>query len=202
MATKGRVIRIRASGAAVAFVDEATTDTGDGLTYQITNPAKRVWSPTAAITVEVDGAAAPAHTVNRLAGTITFAADPLGVVTVSGSYLPMTTVARANAYSFSRKSVLAEDPEFGDIDVTREVMQHTCSGSLRRWWVDDAFLDVLEAGLPIVIERADDNGATPRWRAWALLTERAHEVAAGGFQAEPITWEGTPDVDDRSCAFL
>lgn len=210
-ATHGKRVRIKVSGAAVVFTNEATTDAGDHKSYQITATAKQVWDPQAAITVQRStdggatwGAAVGAYTLNRLKGTITFtsangAADK---IRVSGSYLPLTTAAAAKQFSYSAKAATVEATAFGDVDLTRLQATQDCAGSLALWWLDSYFATALDAGLPIVVEQSIADGATPAFRAWALLTERGLQVVQGGLLEEPITWEGAADADNTSFTFL
>src|SRR4051812_46037032 len=101
----GRKALVKITGDAVAFVNEACTDSGDHLTYQITSAAKQVWDPTVAIVVKKDGVAASSalYTLNRLTGRITFliALNPAIVITVSGSYLPTSVAAGCRQYGWS-----------------------------------------------------------------------------------------------------
>src|SRR5688572_23659970 len=154
-AAAGRKIRVKVSGAAAAFVDEACTNSGDNKTYQITNAAKRVWDRSVTVTVKKDAVAQSAtlYTLNRLSGKITFAADQgAGVITVSGSYLPMSLAAEAKSWRLSFLGVNAEDTTFEDNDVTRLQARADVSGQLGRWWVDGYFHDALAAGDPVVAE--------------------------------------------------
>lgn len=204
-ATAGKLVRLKLSGAAVAFVTEACTDSGDGKTYQITNATKRVWDPAASISVFYNAILKPAstYTLNRLTGQITFASAPGALaVTVTGSYLPMTTVAEGRSFGFSAKATALEDVVFGDTDITRTQIQRMASGSIGMYWVDDAFDAAFVAGGQLVVEVAVASGSTPLARAWAILTERSHDAAVAGAQDESLTWESTTDADGRSFAFL
>jgi hypothetical protein len=204
-ATAGKKVRLKISGAPIAFVADPMTNSGDSKTYTITNAAKRVWDPSVAITVFYNAVLQPAasYTINRLTGQVTFtAAQGASAVTVTGSYLPTTTIAEGKSFSFSGKGINGEDNAFGDTDITRQQLQRTCSGAIGQWWLDNAFHAAFLALAVLVVEISIADGATPIARAWALLTERAHEVANGGLQEEPLTWEGSADVDNRSFAFL
>jgi hypothetical protein len=100
----GRKALVKVAGAAVAFVTEACTNSGDSKTYQITNAIKRVWDPTIAITVFYNAVlqAANTYTINRLTGKITFAvAQGASAVTVTGSYLPLSNAVRAKSFSWN-----------------------------------------------------------------------------------------------------
>lgn len=211
-ATAGKKVRVKLSGAAVAFTNEATTNAGDNKTYQITNAVKRVFDPQLAVVVQrsIDsgvswGAAVGAYTLNRLTGTIVFAVAigaPDLIRFASGSYLPMTTIARGKSFTLSTKGVNKEDVVFGDTDITRQQLQRTCSGAIGMWWLDNSFNLVFNALAVVLVEIALADGATPIARAWALFTERSHDVAIAGYQEEPLTWEGSADADNRSFTWL
>lgn len=211
-ATAGKFIRLKMSGAAVAFTNEATTDAGDHKSYQITNPAKRVFDPAIAVVVQRStdggvswGAAVGAYTLNRLSGTVTFASangvsDQIRFA--SGSYLPMTTIAEGKSFSFSAKANYADDTAFGDTEIVRVQTQRMASGAIGMWWLDSSFLTLFLAGAQLVAEVAMASGSTPIVRAWALLTERSHDVAIAGLQEEPLSFEATQDADGRSYTWL
>jgi hypothetical protein len=64
---------VKVSGSPLTLTSEATTDAGDHLNYQITNTAKRVLDPTAAVTVKENGVTTTQpYTINRLNGKVTF----------------------------------------------------------------------------------------------------------------------------------
>src|SRR4051812_39714265 len=109
MAAKaGRLISVKVSGVAVAFTAEATTTT-DTKTYKVTNAVKRVWDRAAAITVKDGGTpTAEAYTLNRLKGTVTFANAGTRVITLDGSYLPMSTLALGHDVELSCAATTAE----------------------------------------------------------------------------------------------
>lgn len=204
-ATAGKKVRVKISGAPIAFVTEATTNSGDSKTYQITNAIKRVWDPSVAITVFYNAVLQPAssYTLNRLTGQITFAiAQGASAVTVTGSYLPLTTIAEGKSFSASTKGMNLEDVAFGDTDITRVQNQRTCSGAIGQWFLDSTFLTAFLTLAVVVVEISIADGATPIFRAWAFLSERSHEVAIAQNQEEPLTWEGSADVDNRSFAWL
>ena len=96
--TAGKLALVKVTGTSTAFTAEAAANTGDNQTYRMTNTAKRVWDRTATITVKVAGiATGESYTLDRLRGRVTFATvnAARGAVTLDGSYLPLTTAARA-----------------------------------------------------------------------------------------------------------
>lgn len=204
-ATAGKRVRIKIPGAPIAFTGDGFTNSGDNKTYQITGVAKRVWDPTLPVQVYYNAIlqSPTLYTLNRLEGKITFFVAQGGLAVIAnGSYLPLTTVAEATSFSFSAKGINIEDTAFGDTDVTRQQAQRTCSGAIGQWFLDAAFQTAFLALAQLVVEISVADGATPIIRAWALLTERTHDVATAGLQEEPITWDGAADVDNRSFAWL
>lgn len=205
-AQAGRKIRIKTSGAAIAFTDEACTNSGDNLTYQITNAAKRVWDRAATITVKKDTVvqSATLYTLNRLSGKITFGVSQgAGVITVSGSYLPMSLVAEARSWRLAFLGNNAEETEFIDDDVVRKQVRQDVNGQLGRWWIDTYFHDHMQAAdpVPFVAEMFLDGGTTPTAKAWIILGTRGVSGQQAGLVEEMIDFEGAADVDGRSFTF-
>lgn len=196
---------MKVSSAPVAFVTEATTNAGDNLRYQITNAAKRVWDRSATISVYKDAVlqAASLYTVNRLSGRITFlASQGASVITVSGSYLPMSLAAEAKMVSLSFGAENADRSTFEDNDVVRMQVQRDCSGRLGRWEIDTYFRDALAAGDPVVLELfLDGAGTTPKMKIWAILNSAETTGAQRALQEETVQFEGAADVDGRSFTF-
>lgn len=196
----GRNARVRVSGAAVAFADEATT-TSDNQSYQIANAAKQVWDRTATITVEEDGVATvESYTVNRLTGTITFDdVDALrGVVTVTGQYLPLSEAATAHRYSHARSRGILTDTAFGATWESHLAGMLNIRGSLARWVIDEVFGDALVAGAILVLDLMPDRSGTRFTRVWALLNAEQMDAAIDGVVDEAVEFTGVHDADGRS----
>lgn len=103
MAIAGHTTRLKVSGAAVPVTAEACTSLGGGV-YQVTNTARRIWDPSAAITVKDGGTpvSSALWSFDYLFGKVTFSGyTPSGAVTVDGSYLPVATVAEVKSFSAS-----------------------------------------------------------------------------------------------------
>lgn len=200
MTIVGMNVAIKTSGAGLSLTDEACTDLGDDV-FQVTNAAKRVLDPHAAIVVEDGGTPVDAadYELDRLFGRITFLTPPAGAVTIaSGTYLPMTTVATATGYKISRK---ANNQDITPLSASGGFMRRTqvlkdVSGSLMRFDEADAlFTDALEAAVAIVVEVAHSGAAYER--AWALLDSVDNDGEADGVIEESIEWSGTTDADGR-----
>lgn len=193
----------------MAFTAEACTNSGDHALYTITNAAKRVWDRAVAITVYEDAVpTVEAYTINRLCGTITFANVDAGrgAVTVDGSYLPMSTAARAKQFAFTITMGLLDDSDFASVQanggmVSRIAGLGDITGSIgRHWTVDTYFSDALVAGVPVVLEFYYDIAAitVPDVICWALLGKEATQSAVDGLVGEDIEFQGTTDADNRA----
>lgn len=203
-AVTGKSVRLKASGEAVSFTDEATTSS-DNLVYLVTDAAKRVWGAGATITVEDAGVlvAASNYTVNRLAGTITFGGAAARTITVTGEYLPMTTVAEAKDFSFTTTAQNEPDTVFGDTDVTRIQVGKDVTGSIGRWQsVDTTFEDMLADDAAGVLELSIDGGTSVVFRARVRASSTSTTGAPRTLLEEGASFEGVADVDGRSHHWL
>ena len=203
----GKKALVKVSGAAVAFTAEACADSGDHQTYEISNAVKRCWDRTATITVKVATiATVESYTLDRLRGQVTFATVNVGrgAVTVDGSYLPLSTAARAKAFSWTLSAANLEDSDFASVQanggmVTRIQGLLDITGTIsRRWTVDTYFSDALLAGLPVVIEFYLDATADPDLVCWALLNKDQVQTAVEGLVEEDIEFTGTVDADEHA----
>lgn len=202
-ALAGRLALIKASGTAVVMTDEPTS-TSDNQTYTVTDAARRVWDRSAAITVEVGGVpTGETYTVNRLAGTVRFASVDAGrgAVTVTTSYLPMTTVARAHSFSLSTSADNQEVTAFGDDWRVRIQGMKEASASLERYLdpVDPLFQDMLiDSGEAVLEFWVDRLGSTPEFRMRARPSSVTSEAAVDGVVGESVEFEGISDNDGRA----
>lgn len=196
----GRKALIKVSGTATAFTDEACTNTVANLEYQITDSAKRVWDRTATITVSVGGTpvAATTYTLNRLTGTVIFGSASVRVVTVTGSYLPLSTAAECKEYSYALAAELLDDSVFGDTWRTFVQGLKKISGSLGRWYIDAYFTDALTAGEPVAVEFYSDSSGSFDVRCWALLNQAQIQSPIAGLIDESVSFEGVTDSDLRA----
>lgn len=203
----GRKALVKVTGDAVAFVDEATSTTDDTI-YQITNASKRVWDRTVTIVVEDGGVAVDPevdpYVVDRLNGTITFETDDdTRVITVSGSYLPLSTAAGAKAFSFSLACSAIDDTDFESADTDDGFMSYlygmySISGSIgKRWRVDQYFVDALLAGIPVVIVLYADASVAPILKVWATLSKVDTQAVLDGAIDGTIEFVGAADADGR-----
>lgn len=200
----GKKAQVKVSGAATAFTDEATTEVTADTVFQITDTAKRVWDRTATITVKVDTVtqASSLYTLNRLTGTVTFlsAIGAAAVVTVSGSYLPLSTAAEAKSYRYSVNGVVASKAAFGASWDTNLAGIKNVAGSLSEWHdpADTYFTDALVAGSPVVIEFWSNSAGAFDAKCWALLDSTGISAVLTGNVEESVSFVGTTDADGRT----
>jgi hypothetical protein len=197
---------VKITGDPVAMTDQATLDIG-GLhtTYRIAATTKRRLDPTATVTVEVNGGAAPAHTVNRLAGEAVFdvALDPADVVTITGSYLPVADLADAKEFTLTASATNADASTFqsGDYMVRRQT-QLDVGISLGRFAnLDEEMTDRLLLGETVVVE-VDFDGSGSSAFAWCVIDSDEHSGGAADLIEEGIELVGTPDADGRVIHFV
>ena len=203
----GRLGLVKMGGAPTTFTDEAVTVLTTNQVYQITDATKRVWSPTATITVKAAGVAvdpvADPYTINRLTGTVTFTnVSARGTVTVSGSYLPMTTIAKCRDASLDLSAPVLDDTTF-DSNGWMECLTGVKAAAItlgRNWEsVSTPLLRAaLTAGTPLVIAYyVDRNDATTVVLMWGLPTKQSAAANIKQIITDGIDFVGYPDADLR-----
>jgi len=198
----GRKALIKVTGAPVAFTGEATVDTGDHQTYQMSTATKRIWDRATPLVVDVGGTpTGETYTFNRLTGTVRFATVNAGrgAVTLSGAYLPTAIAVGSTGYSYSiTKQALVDT----DLDSAFTNNGHNtyqpgmldAEGSINgRLTVDMTLRDLLLAGAPVVIECFIDRAAAADLTMWALLDKDTLSAAMDAIQESAITFKGSGD---------
>jgi hypothetical protein len=202
MAIPGYKSLVKISGAPVAFIDEPTTADAQFKVYTISNDTKSVWDPEAPVAVAINGtpASTSEYTVNRLFGKVTFKTELLetDVVTVSGSYLPMATVAQAYELRYNIQATNGDITAFQDTWTKRTQAHLDASGSFEKWFIFSETLaqELISSDSPVVVEMQFNNQVD--LRAWALLSSVEPSVQAKQIQTEGIQWESTTDIDGRA----
>lgn len=201
MAIPGYLVDIKLPGSAIAFTTEAMTNVS-GNTWQITNAAKRVWAPTATITASTG----TILSVDRLFGTITFTGS-VASPTVTGQYLPMTSIAQARSYTRSLRATNQDSTIFiaGAAATAYRSRQQTvldCAATFDRFYGDSFFSDALDADDQIVAQFFTDYSASEAEGAmWARIVDINTSAQWDSLVVESISVEGTTDNDGRSFSF-
>lgn len=130
MALAGYQSSLKAAGAPVPVVDEATTSLSSTV-FQITATARRIMDPRTAITVKANGVTvAPAnYTLDRMFGKVTFLAPPAAPVVVTYSFIPVATVLGVNNSSASFTRDLGDVTEYGNTSKKKQALLLDVSGN-------------------------------------------------------------------------
>lgn len=201
----GRNALVKVSGTPTAFTDEATTVVTADKVYQITSSAKRVWDQTATITVKDGGVAVNATTdpysINRLTGTVTFTNTTARTITISGTYLPMSTLAKVKNSSYSLTSVSLDDTTYDSAGWTERLTGlHDAEGTLGRNWEivgGPAIQAVLTGGTVIVVSFYTLSSSDPDLLMWAHVTDEIQKAVTTGIVEDEVTITGVADADNR-----
>lgn len=105
----GYIVDLRKSGTSTVMTDEATTQIGATKSYRITAASKRIIDPYIAVVVEDNNVAVSASNIDNIdymAGIVTFDAGytVTGPVTITGNYLPTSTIAGSRGFSLTMTS--------------------------------------------------------------------------------------------------
>jgi hypothetical protein len=202
-ANAGKLCAVKLSGSGLSMTAEATTGTGN-TSYQITNTAKRVLDPTAAITVKDGGVTTvESYTLDRLQGKIVFGS------TVGPHHHRRRDVS-ADDDDRRGEGVLASRRRTRDArghgiprhrrhaDPERERLQRLRRPVEER---EQNFKTALDAAVPVVLEFSRASG-TVFARAWALFQTNGIIGREEGTDQETIAFDGSADTDGRSYTFL
>lgn len=185
-----------AAGTGTGMTGEATTSLG-GNVYQITDTAKRVISPTAALTV-LDGVttlAASAYEVVYGTGKIRLRAAPAGAITVTGEYLTTAQLGQGQSWSLTVGKNLVDTATFGDAWEEKTATLGRASGSIGRIYADDYFLTDVTPGTSFVLELYEQQSTGARYVCIAKLSDTNITSEAGGIMMENVNFTATGWVD-------
>lgn len=199
----GRRSVVKVRGTPTAMTAEATTSAGDDLSYQITNAAKRVLSPTASITVLVGGSPVAANTyvLHRLIGKVTFLTTATRTVTITGTYWPMASAARTDRYNVTLNASSVDDTDFDtaytDNGFTRrQTTELDVSGSIGgKLDINGTFMDSFMNDDVVVLEFYPDRSGVHDLICWARLQKFALNSAMDAIVGQEVEFTGVADAD-------
>lgn len=218
MALAGHQTTLKVSGAAVAVTGEACTEisgANPNKLFQVTNTARRIWDPSAAITVKDGGVAVSSalYSFDYLFGFIQFAGyTQTGAITVDGSYLPVASIAEVSSFKFSGDANLADVTSFDSAGYRSKLATlKDGSGDLMAYSsplndIDpvtggvQTLYSVLTGGTPKLFE-ASFGGGAQILRAWVLLKEISVDAAIDGVVESTWSFETAPQRAGASVAF-
>jgi len=191
MAYAGKLALVKVASTPINFTDEAMT-TSDNLTFQITNTSKRIWDYETDVIVKVDVVeVTTGFKISKLDGKIIFDNVETGTVTVTGKYVPTTTVAEAHEYSIALNADTLEVTRFQDEYKRKIPGLLDGSGSISDWDVIDTyFVDNLISGKPVVIELYPQSTLEPT-RMFAILESTEMSAAVSGEQDKSVSFSST-----------
>lgn len=195
----GYVASVKSSGTSTAMVASAMEQVA-GQTYKITDATKNVFDYTKEITflnnaVAID--AAEIESINWLFGQVTFVPGYVvggGPITVTGHYLPMSEVSRANSFTLTQT---AETIDRTDYAIARandgyrvfDPGLRTISLELGGFYdSDDAVWEILESRSEAVIEINPDGSGLSLARGVFKLVTRNQSGDVGALEEQTRTF--------------
>lgn len=204
LAGKNALVKVMSDAAAVVFTDE-TTSTTDNIVYTIDDRDLKYWDRDTAVVVEVDSVVADPSTyrVYHAGGAIVFNSSTVGVVTVSGAYVAVTTAAEVSEYSYSINGEIVDvscfkedtDPDRGFR--IRLVNLIDANGTISGFEnVNDLLKDYLLDSKAVVLEFDVDTTKTDYvtdfgeiFACYAVLENRELSAAIEGAVGSAVSWQ-------------
>ena len=193
----GYVATFNKSGTTTSFTSEAMTLVS-GTTYAITNAAKNVWDHAVAVSVfdgVTDITATNVSSVDYLFGRVTLTAPPAGAVTVTGSYLPMTSVGTARDFSLAMTADSIDTTDFATAAANGGFSTHVMG--LRTVGLDasgfyataNGFKTLLTGRSELVVSINPDGTNKSVARGYFRATGTGQSGDAGGNENESVKFE-------------
>ncbi len=184
-----------AAGAGTAFTNEATTS-GDRITYTISNAAKKYWSPSTPVVVEVSPNGTDWSVITAgfelayAGGKVIFpVAQPVGTeIRVDGGYLTPSQLAEGHKWSLRISQERFDASKFGDVWKAPMIAIMGAEVSLEHWWVDNYFLDKITNQHDCILVLYVDQSAGKRYECMGRITGDAIDVARAAAINEPLTF--------------
>jgi len=195
MALKGYLTDIKTQSSAIAFTTEATTTTDD-TNYTITDTNKNIFDfDTTVIVLDSGVATTEANTVSKLTGVVAFESVDAGrVITLSGSYVALTSLAQAKSISFALSTDILDATPFQNAFRTFEAGNLTGTAEIGKFLeTTTTFLDMLNDGSIKVIEYYPNSGLDPI-RFYALVNNRNVEAPQAGLLEETVSFNITNEI--------
>lgn len=192
-----------ASGAPVAFTNEATTDAGDHKTYTITNAAKRYWQDGALTSYLVEKSTngggswstATGYTLQYVGGKIVFtvANGPTDLIRISSSngssgYLTFASVAQADHWSVDVSADIQDVTVFGNAWHAKAATLKDASGKFHDFNDGTAGLFNL-TGVRCIFLLYVNFGAGTRWEAYGIIKQYAPKAGVDAMIEDDVTFE-------------
>jgi hypothetical protein len=193
----GYLVTIKKSGSPTSMTDEATTLVS-GKTYQITSAAKRAIDLATALTVK-DGSTdvtAQVESIDYLNGLVTFKSSysVSGAITVTGAYLPLSTLAKGRSFNLTQNAAEIDDTVYETAQSNsgnRTFDPGLRSVSLEVGGVYDATnanLAAIYARQIMIIEIAPKGDANTFFRGYFKYNRQSQSGDVGALEEENLTF--------------
>jgi hypothetical protein len=187
---------IKKSGISTAFTGETMSNT-TGNSFRIDDVNKRIFDRDATFTFYEDAVAileSDIVKVDYLFGTVEFATAKTGVVTVDGSYMPVTDIAGAKDYTLNIGSTILDVTDLATTNSnggyrTKKYGLLDASVSLTRFDdISQTFYNVLTNRETVVIEINPAN-SDQYIRGWFKLESEGLSGDINGLEEESLTFQ-------------
>lgn len=201
----GYVAKILKSGVSTTFTASAMSLVS-GKTYKITDATKNIWDRTATFIV-YDNAVdhtADVDNIDYLFGRVTFksAYTPTGPITVSGKYLPTSSVGCANAFTLTQTAnaidnTCMDTAQANDGHRTYEYGLKTISLDLNGVYkTTNGFQDLLVNRTELIIELDPSGTGKSVARGFFKAMNAGQSGDVGALEEETVTFNlSVPDID-------
>lgn len=190
---------IKAIGSTTSFTTEACTHLGSGKSYQITNTAKRVWDRATTLTVFDNGVdkTDKVLTFDYLFGTVTFqsAYSVTGPVTITGSYFPLTALAKYRSFTLTMTDANIETTDLPTAQGNSGIRTYINGLKTVSMQVDGIYNNsapvyhsYLVGRSEVVIELSPDGGGVTIARGFFKLDDRKQSGKVGELELETATF--------------
>lgn len=209
----GYVVDIKKGGVPTAFTDEAASLVS-GKTYQIDDAIKQIWDVSVPVTIEdnaVAVAAANIESIDYLNGKVTFIAAyvPTGPITVSGTYLPTSSVAGYRTFTLSLTSEAIDETDIptakanGGFRVFNAEGLKTVGLELSGIYKKtNGFIAALKAREPLYVEINPDGEGNTVARGIFKYTSQSQSGDVGALEEENLSLGlSVPDNDMLAAPF-
>lgn len=226
MAVPGYLATVSATGDATAFASEPCTDSGDHITYYVTDATKRLLDLATAVVVERDNdggapnfadvADVEIESINPLGGVVKFlVAQPAAAIVrlKSGKYLPKRVLASSKSFKVALSRTILDNTAFSPAGAAKSKLAGLKDASgdlgLLEHLLDDydavkalaqTLFALMDAGTVTPIEIG--LGATWKLRAFALIASESASGDVDGLIEGGLNWQAVARaITGRSVGF-
>lgn len=208
----GYVAKIKKSGVATTITDEPMSLVS-GKTYVITASSKTVLDRTTPYTVKDNTVAVnPTNilSIDYLFGLVTFKPSytPTGPITISGKYLPMTQVAKAQSFTLTQTAATIDTSDYETAQANGGYMTYdyglrTVTLALKGVFAQsNGYEDLVTSRAECIVEINPDGNSNSVARGWFRPNSTSQSGNVGDLEDQDLNFSLTvPDQQDISLPF-